>query len=121
MFKINNNDFKILVKYKDFLNIIDSMLENIPRKDMFYKDKIRYIAINLLHNILLASYEVNNDNLNDYKVSIKSDIALLDFMLDRLYQKRYINEKCIFNCGQILIEINKMTTGWINSKVKDES
>lgn len=121
MFKINNNDFKILVKYKEFLNILDNILENIPRKDIFYKDKIRHIAMNLLHNILLASYEVNYDNLNNCKVSIKSDIALLDFMLDRLYQKRYINEKCIFNCGQILIEINKMTTGWINAKVKDES
>ena len=121
MFKINNNDFKILVKYKEFLNILDNMLDNIPRKDIFYKDKIRHIAMNLLHNILLISYEVNYDNLNNYKVSIKTDIALLDFMSDRLYQKRYINEKCIFNCEQILIEINKMTTGWINSKVKDES
>ena len=50
MFKINNNDFKILVKYKEFLNILDNMLENIPRKDIFYKSALRRCAkpINLL-------------------------------------------------------------------------
>lgn len=50
MFKINNNDFKILQKYKSFLMNLDCSLENIPRKDMYFKDRIlrcikRYIIM----------------------------------------------------------------------------
>ena len=45
MFKINNNDFKILSKYKEFLLELDNVLENVLRKDMFYKDKVKEIGI----------------------------------------------------------------------------
>lgn len=41
MFKINNNDFEILQKYKIFLIDLDNTLENVPRKDVFCKDKIK--------------------------------------------------------------------------------
>lgn len=43
MFRINNNDFKILVKYKNFMDILDNLLENVPRKDLYFKDKIRTV------------------------------------------------------------------------------
>ena len=62
MFRINNNDFKILIKYKDFLNELDNMLENVPRKDMYFKDKIRKEALNNLELIMLASVD-NNKSL----------------------------------------------------------
>ena len=32
MFKISNNDFKILGKYKEYMDKIDNVLENVPRK-----------------------------------------------------------------------------------------
>ena len=38
MFRINNNDFKILQKYKTFLMNLDNSLKNIPRKDIYFKD-----------------------------------------------------------------------------------
>ena len=40
MFKISNNDFKILQKYKEFTTYLENILQNVPRKDMYYKDKI---------------------------------------------------------------------------------
>ena len=43
MFRINNNDFKILQKYKIFLMNLDNSLENIPRKDIYLKDRIKNI------------------------------------------------------------------------------
>ena len=106
MFKISNNDFKILQKYKTFLFSLDNLLEGIPRKDMFFKDKIREISFDLLNNIFLCSYATGS--LDDYKVVIKSDIAML--------AKRYINDTMAYKLGNQLVEINKMVTGWLNTR-----
>ena len=114
MFKISNNDFKILQKYKTFLFSLDNLLEGIPRKDMFFKDKIREISFDLLNNIFLFSYA--NSSLDDYKTIIKSDIAMLDFMFERLLSKRYINDTMAYKLGNQLVEINKMVTGWLNTR-----
>ena len=117
MFKINNNDFKILVKYKEFIGNIDNLLDNVPRRDMYYKDKLRETLDRLLKYILKSSYDVNKDNLNNNYVEIKSYIALIDFMLDRLHSKKYLSEKMLYKIGNDLIEINKMVTGWMNGKL----
>ena len=55
MFNILNNAFKLLSKYKKFLLDLDGLLENVPRKDLFYKDKIKETELKLLDNILKAS------------------------------------------------------------------
>lgn len=117
MFKISNNDFKILTKYKEFMNKIDDVLENVPRKDMYYKDKIKNVLDHMLKFIFIASYEKDKTRLYNFYVEIKSDIALLDFMLDRLHSKKYISEKTLYKMGNDLIEINKMVTGWLNGKL----
>ena len=51
MFRINNNDFKILQKYKLFLMNLDNSLENFPRKDMYFKDRIKNISLDVLKDI----------------------------------------------------------------------
>ena len=117
MFHISNNDFKILNKYKEFISKVDNILENVPRKDMYYKDYIRSILFNLLESIFKSSYESNKDNLNNYYINIKSGIAMIDFMIDRLYMKKYISERQVYKLGNELVEINKMVTGWINNKI----
>lgn len=60
MFRINNNDFKILQKYKSFLMNLDNSLENIPRKDMYFKDKIKNISLDVLKDIrvIISSYNL---------------------------------------------------------------
>ncbi len=121
MFLISNNDFKILVKYKEFMNKVDDVLENVPRRDLYYKDKFRNVLDNLLEHIFKSSYEYEVNNLENYFVIIKSDIAMIDFMLDRLYAKRYISEKSLYKLGTDLIEINKMATSWLNGKINHES
>lgn len=110
MFKINNNDFKILQKYKLFLIDLDNALENIPRKDMFYRDKIKETVLTLLDLILVASYS----DKQDYFSKIKARISLIDFELERLTIKKYISLKVLEKLGLQLVEINKMVTGWLN-------
>ena len=114
MLYISNNDFKILTKFKDFLMKVDNYLENVPRKDMYYKDMIRNCMIEFLNYIFLISYEEDINNIKRLKGIIKSKLAMLDFMLERLYIKKYISEKALYNLGNDLVEINKMTTSWIN-------
>mgnify|MGYP004654296057 FL=1 len=113
MFRINNNDFKILQKYKIFLMNIDDSLENIPRKDMYFKDRIKNISLDVLKDILLCTYDTSSVSL--YRTSIKANIALFDFMLERLLLKKYISEKNLYKLATDLVEINKMVTGWLNN------
>ena len=113
MFRINNNDFKILQKYKMFLMNLDNSLENIPRKDMYFKDRIKNISLDVLKDILLCSY--NTSSVSLYRTSIKANIALLDFMLERLLLKKYISEKNLYKLATDLVEINKMVMGWLNN------
>ena len=113
MFRINNNDFKILQKYKSFLMNLDNSLENIPRKDMYFKDKIKNISLDVLKDILWCSYDTSSVKM--YRTSIKANIALLDFMLERLLLKKYISEKNLYKLANELVEINKMITGWLNN------
>ena len=113
MFRINNNDFKILQKYKSFLMNLDNSLENIPRKDTYFKDRIKNISLDVLKDILLCSYDTSSVKM--YRTSIKANIALLDFMLERLLLKKYISEKNLYKLTNELVEINKMVTGWLNN------
>lgn len=113
MFRINNNDFKILQKYKIFLMNLDNFLENIPRKDMYFKDRIKNVSLDVLKDILLCSYDTSS--VSSYITSIKANIALLDFMLERLSLKKYISEKNLYKIATDLVELNKMVTGWLNN------
>ena len=113
MFRINNNDFKILQKYKIFLMNLDNSLENIPRKDMYFKDRIKNVSLDVLKDILLCSYDTSS--VSSYRTSIKANIALLDFMLERLSLKKYISEKNLYKIATDLVELNKMVTGWLNN------
>lgn len=118
MFQINNKDFQILGKYKNFLDYLDKTLENVPRKDFYYKDLIRQKAYAILDAILECSYEENMDHIGKYKQAIRSNLAVIDFLVDRLFDKHYINEKQTSKIVLCLVEINKMTSGWINNMVK---
>ena len=77
MFKINNNEFTLLNKYKLFINELDNLIENIPRKDYFYKDKIRVVSNLIIELILKLNYD--EDNISYYKTNIKGNIAYLDW------------------------------------------
>ena len=69
-----------------------------------------------LDYIFRSSYDDNIERLHYYEINIKSNIAFLDFMLDRLYMSKYINENNLNKVGYNLVEINKMVTKWIKSK-----
>ena len=113
----NAKEFLILTKYKEFINILDAVIENIPKKDIYYKNKLKEISINLLYYINKTNNEEDYNKINSYKVEIKSLIELIDYILERLYLKKYISKNSINKLGYKLIEINKMSSKWMENKI----
>ena len=113
----NAKEFLILTKYKEFINLLDDVIENIPKKDIYYKNKLKEISINLLYYINKTNNEEDYNKINSYKVEIKSIIELIDYILERLYIKKYISKNSINKLGYKLIEINKMSSKWMENKI----
>ena len=113
----NAKEFLILTKYKEFINLLDDIIENIPKKDIYYKNKLKEISINLLYYINKTNNEEDYNKINSYKVEIKSLIELIDYILERLYIKKYISKNSINKLGYKLIEINKMSSKWMENKI----
>lgn len=113
----NAKEFLILTKYKEFINLLDDVIENIPKKDIYYKNKLKEISINLLYYINKTNNEEDYNKINSYKVEIKSFIELIDYILERLYIKKYISKNSINKLGYKLIEINKMSSKWMENKI----
>ena len=72
MFKINNNNFKILIKYKDFEKILSDYLINIPKTDKFYKEYMQSVYLKTLNYILKLNYEEIKDNKYILRSNIKT-------------------------------------------------
>ena len=117
----NAKEFLILTKYKEFINLLDDVIENIPKKDIYYKNKLKEISINLLYYINKTNNEEDHNKINSYKVEIKSLIELIDYILERLYIKKYISKNSINKLGYKLIEINKMSSKWMENKISSAS
>ena len=113
----SSKEFLILTKYKEFINLLDDVIENIPKKDIYYKNKLKEISINLLYYINKTNNEEDYNKINSYKVEIKSLIELIDYILERLYIKKYISKNSIIKLGYKLIEINKMSSKWMENKI----
>lgn len=113
----NSKEFLILTKYKELINILDDVIENIPKKDIYYKNKLKEISINLLYYINKTNNEEDYNKINNYKVEIKSLIELIDYILERLYIKKYVSKNSINKLGYKLIEINKMSSKWMENKI----
>ena len=113
----NSKEFLILTKYKEFINILDDVIENIPKKDIYYKNKLKEISINILYYINKTNNEEDYNKIDTYKVEIKSLIELIDYILERLYIKKYISKNSINKLGYKLIEINKMSSKWMENKI----
>lgn len=111
-----NDNFTIALKTKKLILNIYNLLENIPRKDFFIKDKMNKVTFLLLEDIYLANYSLDNFNL--YYDRIRKNIALLDFLLEILYKKKYISLKQLEKEIYLLTEINKMTSKWMINKGK---
>lgn len=108
--KNSNSEFLIASKSKIILKKVYNITMNMQKKDLICKEKINYLCFDLLNNIYLANY--NKIDINKYLPLIQTDISLLDFYLEILYEKKYISKNQLNELLYILINITKMTTVW---------
>lgn len=121
MYRINNKDFKILTTYKEFLDQLDRYLANVPRNDIYYKDLIRDVSMNLLEIIVSIDKYENIEEIEKQKRQVKAKISPIDFLIDRFYTKGYISEGMCEKLALNLASVNKMVNGWIKSIIDDKS
>ena len=117
----SSREFLIINKYKEFINILDNLIENIPKKDYFYKDKLKDLSIKLLYFINKVNNENNYKNIFIYKVEINSFISVIDYILERIFIKHYISESNLKKVTYKLSEINKMCNKWMDNKIEYDS
>ena len=108
---MNNNEFKIVIKIKDYIKVIDNYIVNIPKKELYLKNRIYNYSFDLLEEV----YQMNNTKefINN---KLKSKISMLDYLFEYLYIKKYISEKQLEKIIFKLIEINKMISSWGTNK-----
>ncbi len=117
--KTFDDNFIIALKTKKLVLNIYNLMENIPRKDYFLKDKINKLTFDLLEKIYIVNYSLDNFKLYYYK--IRKNIALLDFLLEILSKKQYISLKQLEKEIYLLTEINKMSAKWISNRTKTDA
>lgn len=117
----SSKEFLILTKYKDFMNILDKIIENIPKKDYFYKNKLKELSIELLYSINKTNNEDNYKLISSYKVEINSLINTIDYIIEILFIKGYIAETSLKKVSYKLSEINRMSNKWLDNKIDYDS
>lgn len=105
--------FKVLQYIRELISRIDKELENIPKKEIELKNRIR----NNTYDILEIAYEANSVEDIILKKSlllkIVAKIKVIDFLLNLCFEKQIITEKKYFKLTQKIDDIVKYTMGWL--------
>ena len=113
---ILNRDFKILDKTLLFIDNLDNLISNVPRREYYYKDKIIDNSYKLLEYIMRAN---NVDSISVKQEGLTEIIvysSLLNSYLNRFYFMKYISEKQLFKSINLLNEIHLMVNSWLSLK-----
>lgn len=119
MITLTNKDFLIATKTKDYIKLMDSMLINVSNKEIIYKDKIRYYSLDLLEAIYKANDCIDRKKLEGYLESILGNIVMIDFILELFLERSYFSQKNIMKLTNLLIEVKRMSTKWIENSLKE--
>lgn len=107
--------FKVIQFIRELLIMIDSQMDNFPKKDIELKNRLRTNSYDLLE----IAYEANG--IQDVKLKkhlLNKSIAkvkVIDFLLNLSFDKRIINEKRYYKFGNKMDDITKYMSGWLSS------
>lgn len=99
----------ISIKAKNTIEYIEKTVSNYPHEYLELKTRIINTSYDLLENIYYANL---TKDINDMK-GIIVKLKMLDFYFKQSVHKKLINLKKYESIGNYLLEINKMTSGWI--------
>ena len=105
--------FKVIQFIREFLIMIDSQMDNFPKKDIELKNRIRMNSYDILEIAYEANTEKNKEIKNKLLQKIIAKIKVIDFLLNLSYDKQIITEKKYYKFESKMDDIVKYTTGWI--------
>ena len=91
------------------------MLENIPRRDFYNRDRFREDITEILRLVYIANLTIDKEEKRKYQIDMCARISMIDFYLEIACILKYISEKQLYNYTKKLEEILKMTKGWMKS------
>lgn len=111
----NNDNFIISRETRKTIKYIEDNIENFPNEYKVLKERI----INGLYNILYYVYKSNIFNDKEDKKEIILNIMMVDFLIERAFDKKLISYKKYERYGNHLMSINLMVRKWItNEKIQ---
>ncbi len=107
--------FKIIQFIRELLIMIDSQMDNFPKKDIELKNRIRMNSFDILEMAYEANTETNIENKKQLLQKVIAKIKIVDFLLNLSYDKKIITEKKYFKFGNKMDDIVKYITGWMQT------
>ncbi len=104
--------FKVINEMKKFIDFINEILVNYPRKSYVLKDKIESTSYDILELIYISN--LIDDRLDKQK-EVLAKISMLDYFLEISYDKKYISLKKLTQGTKLLEIVRKLMFGWIKS------
>ena len=107
--------FKVINFVRELIILIDSKLDNFPKKDIELKNRIKTNS----YDILEKCYEANNTTDKVKKLEllniVLAKIKIVDFLINLSYDKEIINQKVYYRFRTKIDDISKYTCGWMKS------
>ncbi len=104
--------FKVINEMKKFIDFINEILVNYPRKSYVLKDKIESTSYDILELIYISN--LIDDRLDKQK-EVLAKISMLDYFLEISYDKKYISLKKLTHGTKLLEVVRKLMFGWVKS------
>ncbi len=107
--------FKVINFIREFILLVDSKMENFPKKEIELKNRIRMNLYDILELCYQANSSINKEKKKELIILILTKIKVIDFLLNLSYDKQIINQKQYYKFGIKMDDITKYTCGWLNS------
>ena len=107
--------FKIIQFIRELLIMIDTQMNNFPKKDIELKNRIRMNSYDILEIAYEANATTNEETKKQLLQKVIAKIKVVDFLLNLTYDKQIISEKKYVKFGNKMDDIVKYATGWIQA------
>lgn len=112
---MKDEKFKVIRFIREFILVIDKELENIPRKDIEIKNKIRVESYNLLEIAYYANTTMKIENKKEALEKAIAKVKIIDFLINLCYDKQIITGKKYTKLGLKMDDIIKYISGWLKA------
>ena len=107
--------FKVIQFIRQLILIVDKELENLHKKDLEIKSRIRISSYDLLELVYEANYSNDKKYKQELLTKVVAKIKIVDFLINLSNDKKLITQKKYLKIAQRIDDIAKYTNGWIKN------